>query len=141
MDHPQGVRVFCCNALCLLTSNPTLYSTDESRIAFVCSLLTGRALEWATAVWSDERAVFPLFTSFLQHFREIFEHPAGSKEVGEQLLALRQGRKYSSRLRTILPHTLCADPGGRIILSNSSSVKVSVRNFSRNWPAATRVNL
>ncbi len=29
---------------------PMLYPTDDSHIAFVCSLLTGRALEWATAV-------------------------------------------------------------------------------------------
>ncbi len=34
-----------------VNQQPLLYPTDDSRIAFVCSLLTGRALEWATAVW------------------------------------------------------------------------------------------
>ncbi len=30
-----------------VNQQPLLYPTDDSRIAFVCSLLTGRALEWA----------------------------------------------------------------------------------------------
>ncbi len=69
---------------------PTLYPTDDSRIAFVCSFLTGRALEWATAIWEDDHAAFPSFASFTQN-KEVFEHPAGGKEVGEQMLSLRQG--------------------------------------------------
>ncbi|KAI2647134.1 Transposon Tf2-6 polyprotein [Labeo rohita] len=32
-----------------VNQQPNLYASDESKIAFVCSLLTGKALEWATA--------------------------------------------------------------------------------------------
>ncbi len=88
---------------------PTLYPTDDSRIAFVCSLLTGRALEWATAIWEDDHAAFPSFASFTQNFREVFEHPAGGKEVGEQLLSLRQGggsaADYALSFRTLAAQT------------------------------------
>ncbi len=73
-----------------VSQQPRLYSADESRIAFVCSLLTGRALEWATAVWSDGRSAFPTFTDFIQRFKEVFNHPAGGGEPGEQLISLRQ---------------------------------------------------
>ncbi len=62
-------------------------SQIESRIAFVCSLLTGRALVWATAVWSEDRPTFPSFRAFIQRFKEVFEHPAGGKEAGEQLIS------------------------------------------------------
>ncbi len=63
-----------------VNQQPMLYPTDDNHIAFVCSLLTGRALEWATAVWNDDRAVFPSFASFIQNFKEVFQHPAGGKE-------------------------------------------------------------
>ncbi len=48
---------------------------------------------------------FPSFTCFLQCFQEVFEHSAGRKEAGEQLLALRQGRNtatdYALSFRTL----------------------------------------
>ncbi len=88
---------------------PTLYTTDNSRIAFVCSLLTGRALKWATAIWEDNHAAFPSFASFTQNFKEVFEHPAGGKEVGEQLLSLHQGggsaADYALSFRTLAAQT------------------------------------
>ncbi len=92
-----------------VSQQPMLYPTDDSRIAFVCSLLTGRALEWATAVWSDDHSVFPTFTAFIQRFKEVFEHPAGGKEAGEQLISLRQGRgsaaDYALSFRTLAAQT------------------------------------
>ncbi len=92
-----------------VNQQPLLYPTDDSRIAFVCSLLTGRALEWATAVWRDDHSVFPTFSAFIQRFKEVFEHPAGGKEVGEQLISLRQGRgtaaDYALSFRTLAAQT------------------------------------
>ncbi|KAI2645331.1 Transposon Tf2-6 polyprotein [Labeo rohita] len=52
---------------------PHLYPTDEGRIAFVCSLLTGKALEWATAVWDLGQPTFPSFAAFLKSFKEVFQ--------------------------------------------------------------------
>ncbi len=86
-----------------------LYPTDDSRIAFVCSLLTGGALDWATAVWSDDHSAFPTFTAFIQRFKEVFEHPAGGKEAGEQLISLRQrgssAADYALSFRTLAAQT------------------------------------
>lgn len=62
-----------------VNQQPSLYPTDTGRISFVCSLLTGKALDWATAVWRDDSSVFPTFAEFLQRFREVFEHPAGGQ--------------------------------------------------------------
>ncbi len=92
-----------------VSQQPRLYPTDESRIAFVCSLLTGRALEWATAVWSDGRSAFPTFTAFIQRFKEVFNHPAGGREPGEQLISLRQrggsAADYALSFRTLAAQT------------------------------------
>lgn len=74
-----------------VNQQPSLYPTDSSRIAFVCSLLTGKALEWATAVWKQDGSAFPTFDIFLQQFREVFEYSAHGRSAGDQLLTLSQG--------------------------------------------------
>ncbi len=125
---PSRCKGFLLQCSMFVNQQPTLYSTDESRIAFVCSLLTGRALDWATAVWSDERAVFPSFTRFLQRFREVFEHPAGGKEVGEHLLALRQGRStaadYALSFRTLSAQTGWADDPLKLLFRKGLSMEL-----------------
>ncbi len=92
-----------------VNQQPSLYPTESSRIAFVCSLLTGKALDWATAVWRTDGSAFPTFDSFLHQFREMFEHPAEGRGAGEQLLALSQGRKtaadYALSFRTLAAQT------------------------------------
>ncbi len=99
----------CFQCSTFIGQQPTLYPTDDSRIAFVCSLFTRRALEWATAVWDDDHAAFPYFISFIQSFKEVFEHPAGGKEVGEQLLSLLQRggsvADYALSFRTLAAQT------------------------------------
>ncbi len=125
---PSRCKGFLLQCSMFVNQQPTLYSTDESRIAFVCSLPTGRALEWATAVWSDVRAVFPSFSSFLQRFREVFEHPAGGKEVGEQLLALRQGRStaadYALSFRTLSAQTGWTDDPLKLLFRKGLSTEL-----------------
>ncbi len=85
-------------------------------------------MEWATAVWSDERAVFPSFTHFLQRFREVFKHPAGGKLVGEQLLALRQGRStavdYALSFRTLSAQTGWADDTLKLLFRKGLSMEL-----------------
>ncbi|KAI2658554.1 Transposon Tf2-9 polyprotein [Labeo rohita] len=88
-----------------VNQQPNLYSTDESKIAFICSLLTGRALEWATAVWDLGRPAFPSFATFLQSFKAVFQPNPESSEAGEQIMALKQGRRtaadYALDFRTL----------------------------------------
>ncbi len=72
---PSRCKGFLLQCSMFVNQQPTLYSTDESRIAFVCSLLTGRALDWATAVWSDERAVFPIIHPLSAAFQGGFQTP------------------------------------------------------------------
>lgn len=89
---PVKCKGFLLQCPLFIRQQPALYPTDVSRISFVCSLLMGKALEWATAVWSDGRPTFTTYDSFLQRFCEILEHPEGGKEAGEQLLVLCQGK-------------------------------------------------
>jgi hypothetical protein len=106
---PTKCKGFLLQCTLFVDQQPTLYSTNASRIAFVCSLLTGRALEWATAVWRPEGSPFASFEDFIQQFRQVFEHTTEGGDAGEQLLTLTQGRKttaeYALTFRTLAAQT------------------------------------
>uniref|UniRef100_A0A3B1KLG0 ribonuclease H n=1 Tax=Astyanax mexicanus TaxID=7994 RepID=A0A3B1KLG0_ASTMX len=78
---------------------------DNAKIMFVTSLLSGKALKWATALWSQNPAMNESYELFASTFRTVFGSPKGGREVGEQLLELRQGRNtvadYALTFRTL----------------------------------------
>ncbi len=92
--------------VCLTT---TLYPTEESCIAFLCSLLTAKALDWVTVVWNFHRPAFTSFERFLQRFRVFFYLSEGGDGAGEQILTSKQGRntaaKFSLAFRTLAAQT------------------------------------
>ncbi|KAL0149399.1 hypothetical protein M9458_055296, partial [Cirrhinus mrigala] len=102
---PTKCKGFLLQCSLFVGQQPHLYPTDESKIAFVCSLLIGRALEWATAVWRLDQPTFPSFSAFLQRFKEVFQPCTEDGEAGEQILTLRQGRRtaadYALSFRTL----------------------------------------
>ncbi|KAL0150720.1 hypothetical protein M9458_053943, partial [Cirrhinus mrigala] len=106
---PAKCKGFLLQCSLFVTQQPALYPTEESRIAFVCSLLTGKALDWATAVWDLNRPTFPSFELFLRCFKEVFDYPEGGEGAGEQILTLRQGKttaaEFALTFRTLAAQT------------------------------------
>ncbi|KAK3507316.1 hypothetical protein QTP70_013715 [Hemibagrus guttatus] len=84
---------------------PGMYREEETQCALVMSLLTGRALEWASTVWDDDPQIRSSFVYFSGMIREVFEYPAGGKDISVQLMELRQGSDtaadYAIRFRTL----------------------------------------
>ncbi|KAI2652199.1 Transposon Tf2-9 polyprotein [Labeo rohita] len=108
-----------------VNQQPNLYATDESKIAFVCSLLTGKALEWATAVWDLGQSTYPTFATFLRSFKEVFQPTPESSEAGEQIVALRQGAAQRLTTRWTFAHWQ-PRADGMTALSNSITAKVEL---------------
>ncbi|KAG1952342.1 retrotransposable element [Pimephales promelas] len=106
---PGRSRGFILQCTLIMAQQPKFYPTETSKIAFVCSLLTGRALDWITAVWRVDGTAFPTFEAFLQQFREVFEHSKEGKGAGDRLLELTQGRStaadYALAFRTLAAQT------------------------------------
>ncbi|KAI2660465.1 Transposon Tf2-6 polyprotein [Labeo rohita] len=84
---PAKCKGFLLQCSLFVSQQPHLYPTDEAKIAFVCSLLSGRALDWATAVWQLDRPTFPSFQAFLQRFKEVFQPSSENGEAGEQIMS------------------------------------------------------
>lgn len=72
---------------------PLTYATDKSRIAFVISLLTGKASQWATAAWESNALFFDSYATFTNEMKKIFDHPLRGKEAAKRLLTLHQGAR------------------------------------------------
>lgn len=75
----------------MFNQQPSTYATDRVRIAFVLSLLEGRASQWAVATSRSKAPFFSSFTLFSAELHKIFDQPVQGKEVSRRLLTLKQG--------------------------------------------------
>ncbi|KAL6485196.1 hypothetical protein MHYP_G00072410 [Metynnis hypsauchen] len=89
---------------------PTAFPSEDAKIAFVLSLLTGKALRWATAVWGAQSSVMQTYASFEHQFKEVFDHSGTGKDPGKQLLHLKQGNSMTLDF-SLTFHTLAAESG------------------------------
>ncbi|KAK3553391.1 hypothetical protein QTP70_003554 [Hemibagrus guttatus] len=70
---------------------PGMYREEGTKCAFLLSLLMGKALEWASAVWDVDPLIRSSYSHFEEAIREVFEHPTGGKDISVQLMEIRQG--------------------------------------------------
>ncbi len=107
---PYSGRAEECNGFLLQCSltfemQPHLYPTDRAKIAFIISLLSGKALQWAETIWGQAGTVTQSLSSFTTHLRDVFGTPAGDSSAGEQLNHLQQGNmpnhEYALKFRTL----------------------------------------
>lgn len=91
--EPTECRSFIIQCEVIFSLQPLTYASDSAKVAFVISLLTGRAREWATAVWAAKAACCMEFASFKAEFVKIFDRSALGKEASRLLAALHQGRR------------------------------------------------
>ncbi|KAK3572409.1 hypothetical protein QTP86_032629 [Hemibagrus guttatus] len=65
----------------------------------------GKALEWASAVWGADPLIRSSFSYFTGMIWEVFQYPAGGKDISLQLMELRQGSDsvadYVIKFRTL----------------------------------------
>ncbi|KAL0146495.1 hypothetical protein M9458_058126 [Cirrhinus mrigala] len=97
---PYSGRAEECNGFLLqcsliFTMQPMQYPTDQSKIAFIISLLSGSALQWAETLWLQAGPATRSIQTFITHFKEVFGQSNTAISVGEQLYHLKQGRMTS----------------------------------------------
>lgn len=61
-----------------------------TKIVQFINLITGKALTWATAVWSQGGEHTNSYDQFLELFQHVFDYSPEGKEIGESLLSLKQ---------------------------------------------------
>ncbi|KAK3560880.1 hypothetical protein QTP86_022914 [Hemibagrus guttatus] len=93
---------------------PAARAGDVSRgtdpVCFCDVSIDKRALEWASAVWDADPHIRSSFLYFMGMIWEVFEYPAGGKDISLQLMELRQGSDAAVDY-AIKFHTLAAQSG------------------------------
>ena len=102
---PEQCKGFLLQCSLALEMQPARFPTERSRMAYIVSLLTGRALQWAEGVWSHGGPMMDTLDSFLAHFTEVFGIPEGDSLNQAKLHAIRQGKSsvtdYALQFRTL----------------------------------------
>ncbi|XP_036845748.1 protein LDOC1-like [Oncorhynchus mykiss] len=53
--EPSTCLVFLAQCALIFELQPSYFPSDRSKIAYLITLISGRALTWATAVWEQQR--------------------------------------------------------------------------------------
>ncbi|KAL0167181.1 hypothetical protein M9458_039025 [Cirrhinus mrigala] len=83
---------------------PQLFTSDDAKVAFLISLLTGKALLWAKAIWNADNPIIHSYEQFTNHFTEVFSTTTGELATSDQLFRLQQGTSvnhYTLHFRTL----------------------------------------
>ncbi|XP_042604430.1 uncharacterized protein LOC122141334 [Cyprinus carpio] len=87
---PDNCTGFLRQCSIYFSNQPETYRQDHTKCSFIMTLLTGKALEWATAVWDHDTHVQQSYNYFTQLIRDVFQYPAGGMDAATQLTQLRQ---------------------------------------------------
>lgn len=75
---------------------PSSFPTDRSKIAYIITLLSDKALSWDSAVWQSQDACCASYEDFVKEFKRVFDHPLSGREASKSLLSLRQGSRSTA---------------------------------------------
>lgn len=108
--EPQLCCSFLAKCSLYISLQPCSFPSEESKVAFVVTLLTGRAASWGTTVWEQRLPCCTSFQSFSDELNKVFDRAASGREVAWLLAELSQGdctvTEYSTEF-----HTLAAECG------------------------------
>ncbi|KAL0177012.1 hypothetical protein M9458_025906, partial [Cirrhinus mrigala] len=81
------------------------FPSKNAKVAFLISLLTGKALQWAKAIWNSNNPIINSYEQFTSHFSKVFSTTSGTLTTSDQLFRLQQGtssvNKYTLHFRTL----------------------------------------
>jgi len=84
---------------------PSMFSADAARVAYVATHTTGDALRWVQSFLSFNPGTRHNYANFEEEFRRVFDHPVAGQDAGSRLLHIKQGSRtvaaYAIEFRTL----------------------------------------
>ncbi|ROL50164.1 Retrotransposon-like protein 1 [Anabarilius grahami] len=104
-DSAEDCNCFLLQCSLVLEMQPHMFPTEQSKVAFLITQLSGKALPWADSIWSQKHPAIQSYSSFVYHFKEVFGKPSWDSSIGEKLYNLKQGKmsvnEYALQFRTL----------------------------------------
>ncbi|KAL1278509.1 hypothetical protein QQF64_025182 [Cirrhinus molitorella] len=102
---PSSCQGFLTQCSLTFELQPSSFPTDRSKIAYIITLLSDKALSWVSAVWQSQDACCESYAAFQEEFKRVFDHPVSGREASKHLLTLHQGPRstadFAIEFRTI----------------------------------------
>ncbi len=89
--EPLLCRSFLATCSLHIALQPSSFPAEEAKVAFVITLLTGRAALWGTTVWEQKHHCCSSFQYFSEELKKVFDRAASGKEAARVLVELCQG--------------------------------------------------
>ena len=87
--------------------------TEDSRVAFILSLLTGDALAWADPLIRAQAPIMSYSQTLMDEMAQVFDHDVTGREAAARLTRLKQGNRsvaeFSVTFRALAGETGWAD--------------------------------
>jgi len=103
--EPNYCRAFLTRCDMHFSLQPRTFANERAKVAFVLTLLTGRAALWGTAVWENQDPCCASFQSLSAEMRRVFDRAVAGREAARKLAELRQHggsvSDYSTEFRTL----------------------------------------
>uniref|UniRef100_A0A8C5A820 DUF4939 domain-containing protein n=1 Tax=Gadus morhua TaxID=8049 RepID=A0A8C5A820_GADMO len=78
--EPGTCRSFLSQCSLVFQLQPATFPSDRSRVAYVITLLAGRAREWGTAVWDSNSPVCLSYQAFIDEMKKVFDRSVHGRE-------------------------------------------------------------
>lgn len=88
---PASCRAFLSQCSLVFALQPRRYATERTRIAYVITLLVGRARQWGIAVWDAQDPCCHSFEEFREEMVKLFDRSARGDAAAARLARLTQG--------------------------------------------------
>lgn len=67
---------------------PNSFPTESSKVAFIITFLTRKALDWATAQWEQPSPLTESSEQFIKEMKKVFHHPTGGEDIDHRLIPI-----------------------------------------------------
>ncbi len=133
--EPQQCRSFLAKCSLYISLQPSSFPTEESKIAFVITLLSGRAALWGTTVWEQKLPCCASFQLFSEEIRKVFDRAASGREAARLLAELWQeiGASLISPLNSALWRQSAGGTQKRSGICSFMDSLITSRTRSTHW--------
>ncbi|KAF7647276.1 hypothetical protein LDENG_00174840 [Lucifuga dentata] len=102
---PGTCRSFLSQCSLVFELQPATFPSDRAKVAYVITLLSGKAREWGTAVWDTNSLVCASFSSFSMEMKKVFDRSLSGREAAREILHITQNNHmvsdYAIEFRTL----------------------------------------